>query len=119
MDLFGAPVLGDHRMWADDRLHLNTEGHRQIAEAVWQAIGLPATYDWREPLPPPVLPGWRSRRGADLRFARQHLAPWIGRRLTGRSSGDGRSPKRAELLPLALPVRGADDAPDARSAPGG
>ncbi|MGO4758901.1 SGNH/GDSL hydrolase family protein, partial [Streptomyces sp. 2MCAF27] len=27
------------------------------------------------------------------------LGPWIGRRLTGRSSGDGRPPKRAELLP--------------------
>ncbi|MBC3989252.1 SGNH/GDSL hydrolase family protein [Streptomyces sp. AC563] len=118
VDLFGAPVLGDARMWADDRLHLNAEGHRRVAEAVWQAIGLPATYDWRAPLPPPVLPGWRSRRGADLRFARQHLAPWIGRRLTGRSSGDGRFPKRAELLPLALPVRDADDAPDARTAPG-
>ena len=26
---------------------------------------------------------------ADARFARQHLLPWIGRRLTGRSSGDG------------------------------
>ncbi|MFT2020506.1 SGNH/GDSL hydrolase family protein [Streptomyces sp. 796.1] len=100
VDLFGAPVLGDARMWADDRLHLNTEGHRRVAEAVWQTIGLPATFDWREPLPPPVLPGWRSRRSADLRFARVHLAPWIGRRLTGRSSGDGRAPKRAELLPL-------------------
>ncbi|PLW65892.1 GDSL family lipase, partial [Streptomyces sp. DJ] len=36
----------------------------------------------------------------DLRWARVHLLPWVGRRLTGRSSGDGRPPKRPDLLPL-------------------
>lgn len=39
------------------------------------------------------------RRSQDLSFARQHLLPWVGRRLTGRSSGDGRPAKRPELLP--------------------
>ncbi|NEC66801.1 SGNH/GDSL hydrolase family protein, partial [Streptomyces sp. SID9727] len=34
---------------------------------------------------------WAARRVEDVRFARQHLLPWIGRRLTGRSSGDGRA----------------------------
>ncbi len=99
VDLFGAEVLGDPRLWADDRLHLNAEGHRRVAEAVWQALGLPAQEAWEEPLPPYVPPGWYQRRGADLRFTRVHLLPWIGRRLTGRSSGDGRPPKRPELLP--------------------
>ncbi|MFH8371272.1 SGNH/GDSL hydrolase family protein [Streptomyces sp. NPDC018031] len=102
VDLFSAEVLGDARMWAEDRLHLNAEGHRRVAEAVWQALGHPAESDWTELLPPPVRPGWPARRGADLRFARQHLMPWIGRRLTGRSSGDGRPPKRAELSPYEL-----------------
>ncbi|MEU1026437.1 SGNH/GDSL hydrolase family protein, partial [Streptomyces sp. NPDC005904] len=37
-------------------------------------------------------------------FAKQHLVPWIGRRLTGRSSGDGRPPKRPELLPYDGPL---------------
>lgn len=119
VDLFGPPVLGDARMWAEDRLHLNAEGHRRVAEAVWQALGLPAEFDWQEPLPPPVLPGWRSRRSADLRFARQHLVPWIGRRLTGRSSGDGRAPKRAELSPWAQPAGATDGAPGPRPTPGG
>lgn len=90
VDLFGAGVLGDPRLWAEDRLHLNAEGHRRVAEAVWQALGLPPESDWRAPLPPSARPGWATRRGADLRFAREHLMPWIGRRLTGRSSGDGR-----------------------------
>lgn len=100
VDLFGAEVLGDPRMWADDRLHPNAEGHRRVAEAVWQALGLPAEFEWREPLPPYLPPAWAARRSADLRFTREYLVPWIGRRLTGRSSGDGRPPKRPELLPL-------------------
>ncbi|MER5886545.1 SGNH/GDSL hydrolase family protein [Streptomyces sp. NPDC001941] len=100
VDLYGAPALADQRMWDVDRLHLTAEGHRRVAEAVWQTLGLPAEDDWRAPLPASLPPGWTARRIADAQFARQHLAPWIGRRLTGRSSGDGRPPKRAELLPF-------------------
>jgi lysophospholipase L1-like esterase len=103
VDLYGAEVLGDQRMWADDRLHLTAEGHRRVAEAVWQTLGLPAEEDWTLGLPPAVRPGWAARRTADLRFTRQHLVPWIGRRLTGRSSGDGRPAKRPDLLPYVIP----------------
>ncbi|MHC3820931.1 GDSL family lipase [Streptomyces sp. CB02488] len=91
VDLYGAPVLGDPRMWDVDRLHLTAEGHRRVAEAVWQTLGLPAEDDWRTPLAAAVPPHWATRRVDDARFAREHLFPWIGRRLTGRSSGDGRS----------------------------
>ncbi|MEV5941283.1 SGNH/GDSL hydrolase family protein [Streptomyces sp. NPDC051994] len=91
VDLYGAPVLGDQRLWDVDRLHLTAEGHRRVAEAVWQTLGHDPEDDWRTPLPPAVPPGWSARRSADLRFARQYLVPWIGRRITGRSSGDGRS----------------------------
>ncbi|MFD9209222.1 SGNH/GDSL hydrolase family protein [Streptomyces sioyaensis] len=99
VDLYASRALADPRLWADDRLHLNAEGHRRVAEAVWQAIGLTAEEDWDAPLPSAAPPGWSARRTADLRFAREHLAPWMGRRLTGRSSGDGRPAKRPELLP--------------------
>jgi lysophospholipase L1-like esterase len=99
VDLYGAEALGDQRMWDDDRLHLTAEGHTRVAEAVWQTLGLPAESDWTLGLPPAVRPGWTARRTADLRFTRQHLVPWIGRRLTGRSSGDGRPAKRPDLLP--------------------
>ncbi|UQX00095.1 SGNH/GDSL hydrolase family protein [Streptomyces sp. RerS4] len=99
VDLYGAPALADPRLWDVDRLHLTAEGHRRVAEAVWQALGLPAEEDWRTPLPPSAPPGWAARRTEDVRFARRHLLPWIGRRLTGRSSGDGRPSKRPELLP--------------------
>ncbi|MDJ1137688.1 SGNH/GDSL hydrolase family protein [Streptomyces iconiensis] len=106
VDLYGSEALADQRMWADDRLHLTAEGHRRVAEAVWQRLGLPAESDWNAPLPPSPPPSWYARRTADLRFTRTHLLPWIGRRLTGRSTGDGRVPKRPELTALAC-----DDTP--------
>ncbi|KPI11114.1 hypothetical protein OK074_2941 [Actinobacteria bacterium OK074] len=108
VDLYGAPALGDPRMWDVDRLHLTAEGHRRVAEAVWQTLGYEAESaegtGWRTPMPPTPPPGWTARRTADARFARQYLLPWIGRRLTGRSSGDGLAPKRAELLPYEDPA---------------
>lgn len=101
VDLYASEALGDPRLWAVDRLHLTDEGHRRVAEAVWQQLGHPAETDWDSPLPPAAAPGWAVRRKADLRFTREHLVPWIGRRLTGRSTGDGRAPKRPYLTPFA------------------
>ncbi|MGW0864710.1 SGNH/GDSL hydrolase family protein [Streptomyces sp. NPDC002611] len=103
VDLYGAPSLSDPRLWDVDRLHLTAEGHRRVAEAVWQTLGYePEDTEWRTPMPTSLPPGWVMRRAADARFARQYLLPWIGRRLTGRSSGDGLPPKRPELLPYEL-----------------
>ncbi|MDT0347384.1 SGNH/GDSL hydrolase family protein [Streptomyces litchfieldiae] len=100
VDLFASRALGDPRLWADDRLHLTAEGHRRVAEAVWERLGHRAAFAWDKPLPLAAPLNWAARRAADARFAREHLLPWIGRRLTGRSSGDGRAPKRPELAPL-------------------
>ncbi|MFG2026848.1 SGNH/GDSL hydrolase family protein [Streptomyces sp. NPDC048825] len=105
VDLYGAPSLADPRMWDVDRLHLTAEGHRRVAEAVWQTLGHEAQdAEWRTPMPTSAPPGWVTRRTADVRFARQYLLPWIGRRITGRSSGDGRPAKRPELLPFDGPM---------------
>jgi lysophospholipase L1-like esterase len=109
VDLYGVPALGDQRLWDVDRLHLTPEGHRRVAEAVWQTLGLAAEDDWRAELPPGDPVRWLLRRTADVRFARQHLGPWIMRRLTGRSSGDGLPAKRPELLPYEAPHE--EDAP--------
>ncbi|KAB1145376.1 SGNH/GDSL hydrolase family protein [Streptomyces luteolifulvus] len=105
VDLYGAASLGDPRLWDVDRLHLTAEGHRRVAEAVWQRLGYqPEDTEWHLPMRATPPPGWAARRVADARFARQHLLPWIGRRLTGRSSGDGLPPKRGELLPYEGPA---------------
>ncbi|QKW05316.1 SGNH/GDSL hydrolase family protein [Streptomyces sp. NA04227] len=112
VDLYGCAALADQRMWHVDRLHLTGEGHRRVAEAVWQSLGLAPQEDWQAALPPAERPGWAARRTADARFVRVHLLPWIGRRLTGRSSGDGRAAKHPELLPY----QGLGDEPGERAA---
>ena len=41
VDLAAEPVAGHPAMWHDDRLHANSEGHRRIAAALAEAVGLP------------------------------------------------------------------------------
>ncbi|MEZ0092949.1 SGNH/GDSL hydrolase family protein [Streptacidiphilus sp. EB129] len=97
VDLFHLRAFDDPRMWAEDRLHFSAEGHRRVAEAVLQALGFEPEFDWREPLPPaPPVPRIGKLR-ADLRWLRVHVGPWVLRRLTGKSSGDGRPAKRPTL----------------------
>lgn len=107
VDLWSMGVLRDPRAWSADRLHLTADGHRLVALRACEAIGLATGEDWREPWPAAAavaatrLPGWVLARRMDARWARVHAAPWVSRRLRGRSSGDGVPPKRPDLLPLA------------------
>ncbi len=82
-----------------DRLHLNAVGHQAIAIAVLDRLGIPHHLEQLAVPTVPVLPR-RAQRQADLEWARAHLAPWVGRRITGRSSGDGVEPKRPGLSPI-------------------
>jgi hypothetical protein len=82
-------------------LHLSELGHRRVAAHVLTALGVAADEEWLLVPPKPAPTPWLAARGADLRWAGRHLAPWIQRRLTGRSSGDTVSAKRPMLSPLA------------------
>ncbi|MGI5359623.1 SGNH/GDSL hydrolase family protein [Streptomyces sp. CA-252508] len=97
-------VSTDPRMWTADRLHAGPVGHERIAAAVARSVRLPGSDDsWAHPLPPQPTPSaWRVAE-AELRWAAAFLGPWIGRRIRGRSSGDGRTAKRPALLPVAPP----------------
>ena len=97
VDLHGARVFDDPRLWAVDRIHLTGEGHRRVAEAVLEALGHEPRFAWREPLPPARRPLPGAKTWSDVRWLVTFLVPWIKRRLTGRSSGDGVPPKRPEL----------------------
>jgi len=101
LDQWGAAWMQDWRMWDVDRIHLTDEGHRRTALAAAAALGLPGTGDdWRRPLPPADARPFRVAVAEEAAWMRGFVAPWIGRRLRGRSSGDGRAPKRP--LPLVL-----------------
>jgi lysophospholipase L1-like esterase len=100
LDLWGMRSLYHPLLWAPDRIHLVADGHRRIALHALHVLGLPADGDWATPLParPP-----RTRQQAmreDAAWVRAHVLPWVGRRLRGRSSGDGLEPKRPTLAPL-------------------
>lgn len=97
VDVWSMRIFDDERSWSWDRLHLSPEGHRRLALRVCEVLGTPAGGDWNEPWPAPEPRDWRTARQADLHWAREFLVPWIGRRLTGRSSGDNVSPKRPTL----------------------
>lgn len=101
VDLGRLPAAQDARLWCDDRLHPNPDGHQRITDAVAATLGLPDSDDrWRAALPPAAPASLPARALAEARWAGAFLAPWIGRRVTGRSSGDGRSAKRPEMLPV-------------------
>lgn len=104
LDMWGMRSLQDWRMWSDDRIHLTTEGHRRVAQGALVALGLePDDERWDDPLAPlPPLP-LAARVRADAAWLRTHVSPWMARHLRGRSSGDGRTPKRPTLEPV-LPV---------------
>lgn len=100
VDFWEYPVLNDQRFWSDDRLHLNAVGHQRVAMAVLESLGQSLPTPWWEPLPDVAALSVPARAGRDVAWVGRHLAPWVGRRLTGRSSGDGVTPKRPECLPL-------------------
>ena len=75
--------------WSEDRLHMNSRGHHRVAARVLEALGLAVPDGWWS-LPDPAAPGLSGAA-----YYRAHVGPWVRRRLTGTSSGDGRQPKHA------------------------
>jgi lysophospholipase L1-like esterase len=90
VNVFDDAEIRGHRYWSADRLHLNDAGHRRVADLVLHALGYGEA-------PRPAVDGAASGRGvaANARYYREHVLPWIQRRVRGRSSGDNRDPKHA------------------------
>lgn len=99
VDLWQDDEFHNPLLWSEDRLHMSPAGHRRVAAHVLARLGLQPEASWFDsPGPPPRL-SWPAARARDLQWARTHLAPWVKRRLTGRSSGDTITAKRPELAP--------------------
>ncbi|WP_368732766.1 SGNH/GDSL hydrolase family protein [Microbacterium sp. ZXX196] len=84
--------LREPAFWSPDRLHMNVRGHHRVAARVLEAVGEQAPPNW-----------WSLPEGAGAHldnrdYYRAHVVPWIRRRLTGTSSGDGRSAKIPDWL---------------------
>ena len=76
--------------------------------AALAALGHATEDDWSTPLPPADAATRRQELRAHAAWAREHLAPWVQRRMRGRSSGDLLVPKRPDLTP----VRRLEDGPE-------
>ena len=99
IDLWADDGFADPRLWAADRLHLNTLGHQRVAATVCKAFDIAPDPAWLAPLPAGVKV--RPELSGPV-WAGKHLAPWIKRRLTGKSSGDTVEPKRPNLTRVKL-----------------
>lgn len=102
VDLWRMRDVDHAEVFDTDRMHLNARGHALMAGRVADQLGiehhlvLPAA---------PHLPtlSRKEQLAENARWTREFLGPWIHRRVTGRSSGDGVTPKRPTLLPVVLP----------------
>ncbi|WP_430868823.1 SGNH/GDSL hydrolase family protein [Demequina aurantiaca] len=74
--------------WSADRLHLNALGHARIAARILTELGVETEL-------PRADGADIAKRGVltEAKYLGAYVLPWIGRRLTRTSSGDGRQPK--------------------------
>jgi lysophospholipase L1-like esterase len=102
VDLYAAESMLDPRTWSQDRMHASSRGHVLFAEAAAEALGLPGSgHDWALPIDadggPPGLAG---RLLAQWQWTTGMLMPWAVNQVRGRSTGDGRQPRRPRLAPV-------------------
>ncbi|MEQ6902813.1 SGNH/GDSL hydrolase family protein [Nocardioides sp. YIM 152588] len=104
-DTHGATIIDYWRMadyndwgyWDVDRLHMSAPGHALMATRVLDRLRIEYDVPWPAPLERPTLVG-KERRAANRQWAKEHLGPWVHRRVTGRSSGDGLAAKYPALV---------------------
>ena len=101
VDFAALPLATDPRLWNEDRIHANPEGHARIAAALAEALGLPGSdASWREPLAPAPRAGLVRAAARELRWGLRHLVPWTAQALLARSADPGFAGRRPELRPL-------------------
>jgi lysophospholipase L1-like esterase len=81
--------------WSEDRLHMNAAGHHRVAARVLHALGLEPDPTWWAPT------ALTATGPAGVAYYRQFVGPWVRRRMTRTSSGDGRTAKHPDWVELA------------------
>lgn len=109
-DQWALKEIQDPRFFADDRLHLNTLGHHEVARMVLRTLNVPNDLEAMQPRTL-VATTWREARVGDLVWAREHFVPWVLRRIRHESSGDNVTAKRPEPRPVVTLAPGAEPTP--------
>ncbi len=99
-DMWALRDLHQPQMWSADRLHFSPLGHQRIAAMALDSLNVPHQLDTSVEAVVDTRT-WREARIEDLQWAREHLAPWVLRRLRHQSSGDGITPKRPTPTPFS------------------
>lgn len=81
--------------WSPDRLHLGPLGHARVAARVLTALGVETALPQAGDEPGSPASAW-----GEARYYARYVLPWLARRLTRRSSGDGRTAKHPTWVPV-------------------
>jgi lysophospholipase L1-like esterase len=95
VDAFNDVEVRRAEYWSPDRLHLNAAGHQRVASLVLNALGHTTEAHAVDPTP-------AARRSvlSEARYYREHVLPWVNRRLRGISSGDDATGKHPDWIPV-------------------
>ncbi|WP_022872181.1 SGNH/GDSL hydrolase family protein [Nesterenkonia alba] len=96
VDFWHMKHFQDWRYWDADRMHLGIEGHILMAKEVLAVLGERDEIDVPELEEPPVV-ALHEKALAEATWAKDYLYPWVKRRVTRTSSGDGLDPKYPKL----------------------
>jgi lysophospholipase L1-like esterase len=111
VDLYNAASMRDLDTWSTDRVHASAKGHILFAAAAAEALNLPdSNHDWAAASRNPTQLSFVADAYAQLRWTQDNFMPWVWRRLRGRSSADGRAPKRPRLERLSTHCGPRNDA---------
>lgn len=87
--------LSEPQYWSEDRLHMNAAGHHRVAARVLHALGFEPHETW-------WAPSDTGQAGpSGYAYYREFVGPWVKRRVTGTSSGDGRTAKYPAWVELS------------------
>lgn len=100
LDFTQDPDRIDERMWAADRVHLSSYGHRVLSYRAAAMLGVPGAGELGalDALMHDDAPEARISRISTPAWIWTHVRPWAARRVRGRTAGDGLAPKHTTLV---------------------
>jgi lysophospholipase L1-like esterase len=86
VDLYDVPSMAEPDTWSADRVHGSPKGHKLVASAAAEALGLPGSnHDWAKPSPGGGRPSLTSQLYSQVLWTQNMLMPWLWRHARGRS----------------------------------
>ncbi|WP_026556180.1 SGNH/GDSL hydrolase family protein [Arthrobacter sp. 35W] len=102
VDYWRFEEYNDWRMWGEDRMHMSTAGHINMANRVLRVLEREDELELPELAPLPLLSPAEQLR-ANAAWTKEYVGPWISRRLRGVSSGDALSARWPTLHAPSAP----------------